>query len=158
MVLNKWFVALMQFVVAAIAALQVIRGDGIVTIEEQWQFAAVIVSSIGVVFLPLLQGGYHAALKVGIAALGALIAAAIPLVNQSWSFDSSLIVALAVVNALLVHFGVSARIDGVKSVLADATQSDQKAIAVDPVGVAIADQTLDPAVISGVHRHQDAVG
>jgi hypothetical protein len=156
MVVNKWFVAIMQFVVAVIAGLQVVRGDGTVSVEEQWQFAAVVVSAVGVVFLPLLQGGYHAGLKVGIAAVGALIAAAIPLVNQSWTFDSSLIVGLAVVNALLVHFGVQARVDGVKEVLADSKQSDAKAIEVDPVVVAIADQTLTTTSIAGPARH--AVG
>lgn len=152
MVVNKWFVALMQFVVALIASLQVVRGDGIVTVEEQWQFGGVIVSTVGVVFLPLLKNGYHAGLKVAVALAGALVAAAIPLVNQSWTFDSTLIVGLAVVNAALVHFGVQARVDGVKEVLADSKQDDQKVIAVDPTAVEIADQSLAPKVVAGVVR------
>lgn len=152
MVLNKWFVALLQFVVTVIAYLQVIRVDG-VTHVEQWQFVAVAVSTVGVVFLPLLEGKFHAALKVGIALAGALVAAVIPLLNGEWTFDSTLIVGLAVINALLVHFGVQARVDGVKAVLADPSQSDAKAIAVDPAVVRIADKSLPAGMVGGVRRH-----
>lgn len=138
MVVNKWFVALMQFVVAVIAGLQVARGDGIVTVVEQWQFGGLVVSSFGVVALPLLKDGYHAALKLIVALAGAGFAAIVPLVNNAWTFDSTLLVGLAVVNAALVHYGVSARIDGVKAVLADPKKDNQVVQEVDPVGVQVA--------------------
>ena len=89
-------------------------------------------------------------LKVIIALLGAGVASVITIVNDAWTFDSYLIVGLAVLNAAIAHFGVAARIDGVKEVLADSTQDDSKVIAIDPVVVRIADHQLNPTV--GVKR------
>lgn len=145
MVLNKWFLALLQFAVAVIAGLQVIRVDGVTTVEG-WQFAAVVVSTVGVVFLPLLKNGYHAAVKVAVALAGAGVASVITIVNEAWTFDSYLIVGLAVLNAAIAHYGVQAREDGVAAVLADPDQSDAKAVAVDPVMVAIVESRGGPGV------------
>ncbi len=132
MVLNKWFVALLQLVITAVTGLQALRADGI-SATEAWQFAGMIVAAFGVVFLPLLENGWHQAVKVIVALVGAGITAIVPLVTNDWSIDSAIIVALAVLNAAAVQFGVDARIDGVKAVVSDPAQSNSKAAAVDPV-------------------------
>lgn len=131
MVLNKWAVALLQLVFVAITALQVYREGGL-TETEAWQFGALVISAAAAVYLKLLKGGWHQALKVSAAIAGAVIAAIIPIVNDTWTLDTWILIILAALNALVIHFGVNARIDGVEQVLADPSLANRPVAVVDP--------------------------
>lgn len=141
MVLNKWFIALLQLAVALVTGLQVMRVDGI-SVTEGWQFGGLAVAQVGVVALPLLKGGWHAALKVIVALAGAGITAIIPLVTNTWTVDSTIIVILAVLNAAAVQFGIDARVDGVKEALADPNVANSKVFTIEPVVAQIAAKTV----------------
>jgi hypothetical protein len=136
MVLNKWAVALLQLVFVAVTALQVLREDG-VTVTETWQFVALVVASGAAVFVPLLKGTWHAALKVIAALLGAAFAAVIPIATQDWTLDTVIIIIVAVANAAMIQFGVDARLDGVKEIIADPTLANRPVAVVDPAATAI---------------------
>lgn len=136
MVLNKWAVPILQLAFVVFTALQVLRGDqtptGLVT------FIGVTVGAVFTVYLPLTTGRWAAALKVLSAVFGALIAALMPLVTQTWTIDSWIILALAIVNALVVQFGVDARLDGVSAAIADPAIPDSVIAKADPAAYRLA--------------------
>lgn len=141
MVLNKWFVALLQLVMVAVTALQAARVDG-VTIVEVWQLVAIIAGAGFAVYFPLLKGKWHAALKVIAALLAAAFAAIIPIATEAFTVDSAIIVLMAIVNAAAIQFGVDARIDGVKAALIDPAKSNSAVAVTDPAVYTIATDSI----------------
>lgn len=130
MTANKYTTALLQFVLVLITAVQAALTGGLDTVE-MWQLVALGVAAVGTYFLPLVQGPWAGALKVGVAVVGAAIAAVIPLVNGVWTGETFIIVLLAALNALAAQIGVSVRIDDVKAQLANPAVSDAVVYAAD---------------------------
>lgn len=156
MVLNKWGVAILQLVIFILGTYTLFNADGVVTTVEWWQFGGLFVAQVGVVVVPLTEGGYAAILKVSVAAGGALFQSVVVIIDTAnggtgWESGSLIVVALAVANALAVHFGVDARLDTVKAALADPKVSDAAVAAVDPKAVLIAERAQEP-------EHAPAVG
>ena len=143
MVLNKYGVALLQFVYVVIIAFQTFR-----TMEQNastvWQLVGVVVGAAFTVGLPLTQGRWAAALKVLSALVAAAITAIIPLALGQWNIDTILVVVMAVVNAAVVQFGVDARIDGVKAAITNSYKDNHSVYTLDPAAYSIA--VKDPTV------------
>lgn len=164
MVLNKWGVALLQLVVFLLTTYTLFNQDAVVTTVEWWQFGGLFVAQVGVVVVPLTTGGYAAALKVGVAAGGALFQAVVVIIDTSqggpgWTSASVIVVALAVANAVAVHFGVDTRLDKVKEILTDPKQANSSIRAVDPKAVEIVQRQgvtpLTPALERGADFRAD---
>lgn len=136
MTANKYTAAMLQFILVLVTALQASLSGGLDTVEI-WQLVALAVASVGTFFLPLVAGPWAGALKTGVAVLGAIVAAIIPLVNGVWSSEASIIVVLAALNALAAQIGVSVRLDEVKAQLAAPEVSNVIPLTVDPKAVAI---------------------
>lgn len=139
MILNRWGVAILQFVIFILTTYTVFNADNVVTGIELWQFGGLFVAQVGVLIVPLTTGGYEAILKVSVAAAGAAFTAIIVIVDTAnggpgWSAGSIIVVLLAVANAVAVHFGVDARLDGVREALADPARSNASVAAADPGG------------------------
>lgn len=143
MVLNKYMVALLQVLLLFVAALQAALTDGLITPTEYWQLAGLFVGAVVTYYARILEQGWAAALKVGGAVLGALIAAVIPFLTSGWTPEAAAIVALAVINALATQFGVDMRVDSSKEILADPAQSDVKVTEVDPTATAAAEAAFN---------------
>lgn len=149
MVLNKWGVAILQFVIFILTTYTVLNTDGVVTTVEWWQFGGLFVAQVGVIIVPLATGRYAAILKVSVAAGGALFSAVVVIIDTAnggpgWTSGSFIVVALAVANAVAVHFGVDARLDTVKAALANPKVSDNAVAKVDPKAVLIAERAENP--------------
>lgn len=71
--------------------------------------------AIGTYIVPVLSGGWRSGVKVGIAVLAAVVAAAIPLVQGTWSTASIVIIVMAGVQALVTHLGGTLRLEGIAS-------------------------------------------
>lgn len=131
MTTNKYTAALLQFVLILVTAFQAAISNGLTT-TEAWQLVALGIAAVGTYFLPLVTGPWAGALKVGIAVLGAVVAAIIPLVLGQWTAETFIIVMLAGLNALAAQIGVSARMDSVTAMLVDPDKSSGAIFAVDP--------------------------
>lgn len=138
MVVNKYLAGLLAVAVVFLTAFQAALSEGI-TATEAWQLAGLFVGAFVTTFVPILEKGWAAGLKVAGAVLGAAIAALVPLVSSEWNASTITIVVLAVINTLAVQLGVNVRVDSARQVLADTTQSDQAIFAVDPKAVGAAE-------------------
>lgn len=139
MILNRWGVAILQFVIFILTTYTVFNADNVVTYVELWQFGGLFVAQVGVLIVPLTTGGYKAILKVSVAAGGALFTAIVAIVDTGnggpgWTSGSIIVVLLAVANAVAVHFGVDARLDGLREAFADPKTSSASVAAADPGG------------------------
>lgn len=139
MILSKFLVAFIQLTVLVTASLQAAVEDGLTAVEA-WQIVAVLVGAIVTYFVPLLEGGWAAALKVAGAVLGAVIAAIIPLVAGEWTMSAILIVVLAGLNALATQIGVDVRVQAAAKAVVN--QGAQAAVALDTAAVAVAERQL----------------
>lgn len=146
-VLNKYATALLQFVLVLVLAVQASMSEGISTVEA-WQLGAVAIANVGTYFVPLLSSGWIGAGKTGVAILGAIVAAIIPLVNNAWTAETITIVILAGLNALAAQAGVGIRVDSSKAQLAAPEVADVVPVTVDvdAVKAAVPDATVVHAV------------
>ena len=139
--MSKFLVAFIQLAVLVIAALQAAMEDGLTAVEA-WQIGAVLAGAVVTYFVPLLQGGWAAALKVAGAVIGAVIAAIIPLVAGEWTMSAILIVVLAGLNALATQIGVDVRVQAAaKAVMHEGATA---AVTLDTAATAIARRQLPP--------------
>jgi len=106
----RYSAALIAIAIDLVAALGQLTGP--ITLVSGLQLLALAASSFGIYYLPLLDGRYAAAAKVGIAALLAGIAAAIPfLATGTITGPQIALVVLAILKALGTPLGVAARRD-----------------------------------------------
>lgn len=117
MILNKYMVGLLQFLIISVTALQAAVAGGI-DVTAAWQLAGLVVGAFVSIFVPLLEGPWAGGLKVGGAVVGAVIAAIVPFATGGWDANALVIVVLAALNALATQLGVSIRLDSVKEKLA----------------------------------------
>jgi hypothetical protein len=137
MVINKYLAGLLTVAVVFLTAFQAALADGL-SVVEAWQLAGLFVGAFVTTFVPILEKGWAAMLKVAGAVLGAAITAIVPLVMSEWNASTITIVVLAVINALAVQLGVNVRVDSARSVIADPTKSMAAIEALDPKAVAAA--------------------
>lgn len=76
------------------------------------QLALLFLGGVVTYIVPLLSGGWVGGLKVGIGVIAAGLAAVVPLLTGApWTLQNTLVVLLAVVNALATQLGVAIRKD-----------------------------------------------
>jgi hypothetical protein len=76
-----------------------------------WQYACVVASAVGSYLIPLLPSGWQGFGKTGVAILGAIFAAIIPVWTDTWDYSTILILAMAIVAAIGTELGVQFRTD-----------------------------------------------
>lgn len=135
MVINKYLAGLLTVAVVFLTAFQAALADGLST-TEAWQLAGLFVGAFVTTFVPILEKGWAAALKVVGAVIGAAITAIVPLITSEWNASTITIVVLAVINTLAVQLGVNVRIDSAREALADPAKSDAAIATLDPKAVA----------------------
>lgn len=85
---------------------------GPVTLTVLIQLGLLFLGGVVTYIVPLLSGGWVGGLKVGIGVVAAALAAVVPLLTGAhWNLQNTLIVVLAVVNALATQLGVAIRKD-----------------------------------------------
>jgi hypothetical protein len=138
MIINKYLAGLLTVAVVFLTAFQAALSEGI-SATEAWQLAGLFVGAFVTTFVPILESGWAAALKVAGAVIGAAITAIVPLVTSEWNASTITIVVLAVINTLAVQLGVNVRVDSARQALADPGKSDAAIVAVDPRAVQAAE-------------------
>lgn len=134
MILNKYLLALIQFVLTVATALQAAVAGGFDT-TEKWQLALLVITTAGAIFTPLLKDGPAWLAKGLVSIVGAIIIAVIPFVTDGWTDESWIIVTVAALNALAAYVGVAVRIDSARRALADDNVDSSVIQAVDPAAV-----------------------
>jgi hypothetical protein len=76
-----------------------------------WQYAALVLAAIGSYLVPLLPKGWQGFGKTGVAILGAVVAAIIPVWTNTWDRATILVLVMAVVQAIGTELGVQIRTD-----------------------------------------------
>lgn len=135
MIVNKYLAGFLTLAISLLTALVAIPAEAWVDPVVVWQFAALVVSSIAAVFLPLLRGAWAAGLKTGSAVVLAAIGALIPLLGGTFGVIQWALLGLAALNALAIQLGVDARVDAVKEAIANPAKSTAAVEAVDPAAV-----------------------
>lgn len=109
-VFRQYAAALLPAAVALLAALQTALADGLVDQTEAGQLIALF-AGVGITyFVPLAKGPWAGALKTGFAALAAIATLIIPLL-VGFTWQSLVIFALAILQAIATEIGVHARTD-----------------------------------------------
>jgi hypothetical protein len=130
---HKYLVAFLQVAFVVLTSLLTVLAKGPVTATDIWQLVGVGVAALLSVVLPLLSTKQAAVLKVIGAVVGAIIAAAAPiLIPGGWSGTNVIIVILAALNAFFVSVGVDVRVDSVAKALADPEVDNTVVTALDP--------------------------
>lgn len=140
--LNKWAAGLLTLAITVLTGAVAIPESAWASPLTVWQFAGMIVATVVVIFLPLSQGRWAAALKVIGALLSALIANVIGILTSGltdWGYAQYLLVGLALLNALAAELGVSVRVDAAKQVIAAPEVSSAAVQTVDPKAVVVAE-------------------
>lgn len=130
---TKYATPILSVVVVITTALTT-AAQGHIGWTEIWQLLAVALGAVGTYIVPVLSGGWRSGVKVSIAVLAAAVAAAIPLVQGTWSTASIVIIVMAGVQALVTHLGGTLRLEGIASTVG--TDADPVAPAAAPAPVA----------------------
>jgi len=131
-VLKQYSAGFLTLLITVVTSFQMLNADGL-TETELWQLGSIGVSTLGVIFLPILKSGPAGGLKIGVAVLGAIFAALMPLTPLSggWSADSIILVGLAALNALAGATGVAVRLDSVKEQIVNPAVSNAEVFVLD---------------------------
>lgn len=144
MIINRYLAGLLTVATSLLTAFTLIPANAWADPAVGWQFGALAVSSVSIIFLKLLKGGWYAALKVGSAVILAIIGALIPLLAfgtfgpLQWA-----LLAVSGLNALAAQLGVDVRIDSAKEqIVSPAPGTTAQIQAVDPSATEIASTKL----------------
>jgi hypothetical protein len=130
---HKYLVAAMQAAFVVLTALLTVLSKGTPDATDIWQLVGVGVAAILAVTLPLLATKQAAVLKVFGAVIGALIAAAAPiLIPGGWNATNVIVVVLAGLNAFFVSVGVDVRVDALTKAIVDPNVDTTVAVQLDP--------------------------
>ena len=143
MSINKYLAGLLTLATSLLSAFVLIPEAAWADPATVWQFAALVVSSIAAIFLPLSKGAWAGLLKTGSAAILAGIGALVPLLGfgdfgpLQWA-----LLGVAVLNAVAIELGVNVRIDTAKDAIVDPAASTEASKEVDPTASVIATKQI----------------
>lgn len=108
---TKFGAALLPALGILLGALQLAVRDNVIDETEGGQLLALVAGLVVTYLVPLVQKGPAGLLKTGAAILAAVATLIIPLFTGGATWESIIVFALAVVNAVLTEIGVQARKD-----------------------------------------------
>lgn len=108
--LRKYAAAILPALIILLGALQTALADNVIDQVEAGQLIALVAGVVTTYFVPLSSGRWAGALKTGAAVLAAIATLIVPLI-VGFSWQSLIVVALAVLQALATEIGVHVRTD-----------------------------------------------
>lgn len=152
MVINKYLAGLLTLAITLLTAFVAVPATAWADPAVVWQFAALVVSSITAIFLPLASGPWAGALKTGSAVVLAGIGALLPLLGGDFGALQWGLLGIAILNALAVELGVGVRIDSAKDIIITPAKETEVVKEVDPSAARIATQRIVAGVTMGGGR------
>lgn len=122
--IQKYGAALLPAAITLFGALQVVLQDDVIDEVEGGQLIALVATLVVTYLVPLTNTSWAGVLKTGAAILGAVATLIIPLFNGGADWNSIIVVALAVLNALATEIGVQARVTSPAEAQAEVVELD----------------------------------
>lgn len=143
---TKYAAAIFPFVLTILWAFQTYIVGGISEVEI-YQLLGLVAGTALIRLLPLLQGGWAAALKILGSVAAAVFAAIPPIIDVAnggpgWTAETISTVVFTGVLALATQFGVDFRVDAMKKALVDPAIDNTEVYVLDPGAYRVAEQTV----------------
>lgn len=142
---NQFLAGILTLAITVLTAAVAIPEDAWTTPSIVWQFGGMVVSTAAVIFLPLAQGVWAGAIKIGSAIVAAVVAnvVAVFVDGGAWGVYQWLLLGLAVLNVVAGELGVQARVTDAKAAIASTSRSDTLVVqAADPKAAVIAESRV----------------